>query len=567
VITSVVHGWRPSGLIAYLMGPGRYEEHRNPRVIASWDGAPQWHQPPKLLAVEVGGERVEPGEFDFDLRGLIDTMQAMPKNAGLPLDNPPPEPVAGAMPGSPDGGSAEEVSAWSAWLRTAGRRHPPGDAPEWVRLYRWDPKANRIRLRQGYVWHCSVALHPDDPVLTDEVWQRIAHRLMEATGIHQAGCRWIAIRHADNHIHLMATLVSETTGRRFHPRNDYPKLRAAAQALEAELGLVSTASMDKTARREPSRQEIGKADRTGRVDPARVELRRLVSQLAATTHTPAAFLAALRAEGLVVHLQRGADGAIRGYAVGLHADRTASGAPVLYAGGKLAADLTWPKLLARWTSTPHRDVPALAHTSTGQPTPDARRAVLADATAVIQRASAQLRSERMDGDGITHATGEVIAALTAATEPRQPGPLAAVLDHYDRCARTPNDVLPRSLGPLARDLRWTARHLARVGVLSGRGNERYATAALLVALAALIAEIGAWHQLHGRRHQAAAAHRASSALPTGLPTALSTAPARHAGSAAVTTSRSAAERTTTHKVAPRGRPPAATRPTRPHRTR
>ena len=37
MITKVVHGWRPAGLLAYLLGPGTAEVHRAPRVIASWD--------------------------------------------------------------------------------------------------------------------------------------------------------------------------------------------------------------------------------------------------------------------------------------------------------------------------------------------------------------------------------------------------------------------------------------------------------------------------------------------------------------------------------------------------
>ncbi len=452
----------------------------------------------------------------------------------------------------------EEVARWSAWLRTAGRRRPPEDAPPWVRFYRWDPKAGRIRLRPGYVWHCSVALHADDPVLSDAQWEHIAQRLMEATGIHQAGCRWIAVRHADNHIHLCATLVSETTGRRFYPHNDYPKLRVAAEQLEKEFGLVRTAEMDKTACRTPTRQEIGKTTRTGRAEPARVELRRVVSQLAATSSTATEFLAALRAEGVIVHLQRGADGEVRGYAVGLATDRTSGGAPVLYAGGRLAADLTWPKLLARWASTPHHDHPQLQRTATGQPTPAARRTVLTEVAAVVDHAATELRSGNESGDGIAHATADVLAALTAAAEPGRRGPLGTVLDHYDRCARTPHTVLPPSLGPLARDLRWAARHLARVGALSGRGNERYATATLLLALAALIAEIGAWQELRGRRHQAAAAHRAAAALP-----APTTRPTR----TTTPTARPTPHRPTGPVTATRVRPPTPSPAAQPHRTR
>jgi hypothetical protein len=83
---------------------------------------------------------------------------------------------------------------------------PPLGCAGWLRHYRYDPRAEAVVLRPGYVWHCPVRLHPDDPVLADEQWQHVANRLMTATGLHQAGCRWIAVRHADDHIHLVATL-------------------------------------------------------------------------------------------------------------------------------------------------------------------------------------------------------------------------------------------------------------------------------------------------------------------------------------------------------------------------
>ncbi len=512
------YGWRPAGLIAYLFGPGRYEEHRNPRVVASWDGAPSFHQPPKLPAVRVGEEVIEPGEFDFDLRPLNATMEEWPRRAKLPTTNPPPIP-----PALGDPAAHREVEYWSEWLRVSGKRKPPREAPEWVRWHRYDPKAHRIVLRPGYVWHCPVRLAPDDPTLTDAQWDMIAQRLMTATGLQQEGCRWIAVRHADDHIHLVATLVSERTGRRVYPRNDFAKLRAACQQLEKELGLTPTPDIDWTASRHPTRREVGKAERTGRGEPARVELRRVVSQAAAAARDGGEFLRLLQQEGLVVRVQRTSERQIRGYAVGLPTDVTAEGTPVLYSGSKLARDLTWPKLLERWASTPTHEPAPLPRTETGHPTPAARRAVLAEAAEVVNRAAAMLHAGHEDGDGISHAAGEVLATLSAAKEGRVPGELSAVLDTYDRAARTPERVMPSSLGSLARELRWASRHLARVGALSGRGHEKFATAALLIALASLIAEIGAWHQLRGRVHQAAAAHRAARAVPTstaGRPTRL-----------------------------------------------
>lgn len=131
---------------------------------------------------------------------------------------------------------------------------------------------------------------------------------------------------------------------------------------------------------------------------------------------------------------------------------------MLYSGSKLARDLTWPKLLERWASTPTHEPIPLPRTESGHPTPAARRAVLAEAAEVVNRAAATLHTSHGDGDGIAHATGEVLATLSAAREGREPGELSAVLDTFDRAIRTPEKVLPGDLGPLARELRWAARH-------------------------------------------------------------------------------------------------------------
>jgi hypothetical protein len=36
MIDKISRGWYPAGLVRYLMGPGKHEEHVAPRVIASW---------------------------------------------------------------------------------------------------------------------------------------------------------------------------------------------------------------------------------------------------------------------------------------------------------------------------------------------------------------------------------------------------------------------------------------------------------------------------------------------------------------------------------------------------
>ena len=49
MIAKISRGWRPGGLLMYLLGPGRFNEHRNPHVLASWDGAADLHQVPVEL--------------------------------------------------------------------------------------------------------------------------------------------------------------------------------------------------------------------------------------------------------------------------------------------------------------------------------------------------------------------------------------------------------------------------------------------------------------------------------------------------------------------------------------
>lgn len=118
-----------------------------------------------------------------------------------------------------------------------------------------------------HVWHCAVRTAPADRVLTDREWNQTARELVDAAGIapkgDPAGCRWIAVRHADDHIHLVATL-RRMDGKIPHLGNDYLRLRQACRRLEEHYGLTVTPPVDWTASRQPKRSEIGKAQRLGR---------------------------------------------------------------------------------------------------------------------------------------------------------------------------------------------------------------------------------------------------------------------------------------------------------------
>jgi hypothetical protein len=68
-------GTRVGGLVRYLYGPGKREEHTNPHLVAAWEGA----KPLATLEPAVGLD----GRLDF--RQLVDLLE-QPVRAGR---NPP----------------------------------------------------------------------------------------------------------------------------------------------------------------------------------------------------------------------------------------------------------------------------------------------------------------------------------------------------------------------------------------------------------------------------------------------------------------------------------------------
>lgn len=94
------------------------------------------------------------------------------------------------------------------------------------------------------VWHCSLHNHADDPLLTDQQWAQIASEFMVGVGLAAHGdldaVRWLGIRHGDDHVHLVATLVRQD-GRTVWARNDYRSSHAAARELERRHGLYRVA--------------------------------------------------------------------------------------------------------------------------------------------------------------------------------------------------------------------------------------------------------------------------------------------------------------------------------------
>ena len=111
------------------------------------------------------------------------------------------------------------------------------------------------------------------------------------------------------------------------------------------------------------RREAGHPGRDGAGDPARVgraaadRLRREVCTAAAGARTEDEFFANLGRAGVLVRRRYStiSPGEVTGYAVGMPGHTGKDGQAIWYGGGKLAADLTLPKLRARWGDPAVRD--------------------------------------------------------------------------------------------------------------------------------------------------------------------------------------------------------------------
>jgi hypothetical protein len=365
------------------------------------------------------------------------------------------------------------------------------------------------------VWHCSVRNHETDRVLSDQQWQHIAGEIMAAVGLAPHGdpdaVRWVAVRHDDYGIHIVATLVRQD-GHTAWAWNDKPKARTAANDLEQRYGLRRVAPADRTAHRRPGAAELNKTRRKGHEQVPRDRLRREVRAAAAAAASEPDFFNKLSRAGLLVKLRHSTihAGEVTGYAVGLPGHHTAAGNIVWYGGGRLAPDLTLPKLRHRWH---HHDAPP--RTSTGrQPTRDERAETFHRAAHTAQRAAEELRNlagaHPRAASAVAQAAADVLTSTARAFESRRGGPLAQAAEAFDRAARLPHGQ-PPPRHRRADQLRAISRLISVMGRLTGE-NDTTAALQLVLHLAALAEHLADLRHHQQRLHQVRDARHAADTL-------------------------------------------------------
>ncbi|MCX4395229.1 mobilization protein [Streptomyces sp. NBC_01767] len=421
-------GSNTRGLLAYLYGPGRHDEHLDPHLAAGF-----------------------------------------------------------AMLGMPDPGRDENATL------TQLARHL--DEPVQLRNSEFGKPVT------GHVWHCPVRAAPEDRYLSDTEWGDIAQRIVQAAGIAPDGddlaCRWIAVRHADDHIHILATTVRED-GRRPKLHDSGIRVGNECREIEKDYGLRRLTKGDRTATRRPIQAEMHKAERLGWEQTSREWLQDHIR--AAIPHASSAeeLLAYLEADDILVKPRRGPSGDLLGYAVGRPGDLNKDGGQIYHPGGKIAPDLSLPKLQARLeTSAPEEHPTARRNRST---------TAWHQATEALDTLHTEITDKSPDDGGDARAQAHITALgeLIEATAQIAPIDLRPQLQAASRAFAHAQRSQVRAEDRAAHAVRTAARDI----VNTATGPDGSALAALVAALvwAAILA--GRWHEAKGHAHQADAARQA-----------------------------------------------------------
>lgn len=327
MMPNIVRGGRMKGLVAYLAGPGRANEHTNPMVVAGDDRV--------TFAVEPGKE------LSHDDAMTIGSIMDQPREAyGTEVTVP--------------------VKQWD------------------------DEKQSYVKTgsKDAHVWHCSLSLRAEEGRVSPEKWKAIAEDFVDRMGfIDPDGAkssRWVAIHHGsskkgNDHIHIAVQMVRED-GTKANAFGDFKKAQTVCSELETKHGLEVVESREQQRSISADKPaERAKAKQQGRPMSARYELRRRLRTALATSSSADEYIGRLVDLNVKVapSFERGSMDKVRGYKVALPDVTDTDGKAIWYAPSKLDATLGWPNIRKRFSDagvTAAEDRLRLMHTnqSSGQ---------------------------------------------------------------------------------------------------------------------------------------------------------------------------------------------------------
>ncbi|MGP4030191.1 relaxase/mobilization nuclease domain-containing protein [Actinomadura sp. 3N407] len=435
----------------------------------------------------------------------------------------------------------------------------------------------------GWVWHCAISLPPGEH-LDDAQWANVARTAMQRLGFEadeqggRAGCRWIAVHHGpsaggNDHIHLAVNLVRDDLTIAA-PGRDRIAMSRLCGDMERRYGLhvvegrpgrgmpgytrAAKERAERTQRRTQTPRKHGQDVRqdaghnvgqdAGRAVPETATLARKIRAAATAATGEAEFVQAALDAGVWVRPRYGKGGdrsQVVGYSAALPGSGTGAAGPIWYGGGKLAADLSLPRLRARWTTAPKTTPPGALPTwqhandlatgpggtgagtrvdaapSAGEPTgePAGRDARQWRQAARRAGAAAHALRDLPPGDpagwaAVASDTAGLLSLLADRVDDDElAAELAAAGYSLAWSAQTPRDHRGTGRrGDHRADHRAPARsdlaEVARVVRVASRARAEdaavaVAIAALVLALLAVVRLIQAWHDHQQHRRQAA----------------------------------------------------------------
>jgi len=482
MIPKVTKGTRCRGLLEYLWGPGRSDEHVNPRIVAGYDD-------PAVLAPPQ--RRDDPDRFDLaELAARLDAPQEALGTRGI----------------------REYVLQVSLSVRSDER--PISDA-EWGRIAQ--TYVDRMGLsgsdgRAGCRW---IAVHHGRSI------------------------------NGNDHIHLVITRATED-GAPVYLRGEWRRSQEVCDEIEKEFGLRqdTPGRAGATRRAAASRWEVEEARQAGRDATDRELLRREVRAALAGAVDEQDWVARMKAVGLLVSARRDRRNphSAVGYVVALPPYRRSGVRPRWLAGRDLDGDLSLTRVRQRWPggrrlspdqwrATPPRDRMELGGTQ--------RIEVWRATAAALDEVAGRLRTVPPDSPqwpAIAWACADTLTATSVLAEPDTFGPVSRAADILARAA-APKRALP---GPDDSAIAQQLRRVADAMLFAGAGRHAREASVLLtvvVAAARLIVALAELRTAQQELHAAGATriaaermmpllHQAQRAATAGLVTAGTTAAAR-----------------------------------------
>lgn len=478
---NVVRGERMGGLLVYLAGPGRANEHTEPHLLAGDAAMMAWHDDNELdrsAALSVARHLDRPRvAFGVEMKG------GHVWHCSLSL-------------------RAEEGQLTDEQWRTISTdfvdRMGFGDEEGSKAPCRWVAARHGLSTNGNDHVHLVVNLVREDGT---------------KASIHNDRIRAQAVSRELEKAHGLAVLPSADRGR--SSRGFDPAEREAAARRRAHAKFEQARRSGQERRNWAS---LPKVDRDARVaaearaDQPRWNLARQVRACAAASQDEAEFVRRMRRHGLLVRARfaEGRDDVVTGYSVA--ARPVAGERPIWYGGGHLAHDLTLPRLRAEWPDTPetaaaaaqewaaakrHRR-PVAPGRETQTPDPDLWRQCGRE----LETLREQLRSvpveDRQTWARVARQTAGAFAAWSYRVE-AEPGPLAATADALARSAEQRTSTRPQqTLGASASGAALLLASAAR----GGQGAT--AQAIMLRQLANLAKALHDMHRAEGDARRAAA---------------------------------------------------------------